>query len=75
MTPLSSITWAWRTCLTQAVAALRDDLANDLTSGVKSLRANEQRKRAEDALQTARSELARASQLTMMASDCGFNRP
>lgn len=54
------------TCLTQAVAALRDDLANDLTSGVKSLRANEQRKRAEDALQTARSELARASQLTMM---------
>jgi signal transduction histidine kinase len=53
-------------CLTQAVAALRDELAHELTSGVKSLRASEERKRAEDALQTARAELARASQLTMM---------
>ena len=53
-------------CLTQAVVALRDDLANDLTSGVKSLRASEERRRAEDALQTARAELARASRLTMM---------
>lgn len=53
-------------CVTQAVAALREDLANDLTSGVKSLRASEERKRAEDALQTARAELARASRLTVM---------
>jgi C4-dicarboxylate-specific signal transduction histidine kinase len=53
-------------CVTQAVAALRKDLANDLTSGVKSLRASEERKRAEEALQTARAELARASRLTLM---------
>jgi signal transduction histidine kinase len=53
-------------CLTQAVAALRGYLANDLTSGVKSLRASEERRRAEDALQTARAELARASRLTVM---------
>ena len=53
-------------CVTQAIAALREDLANDLTSGVKSLRASEERKRAEDALQTARAELARASRLTVM---------
>jgi C4-dicarboxylate-specific signal transduction histidine kinase len=54
-------------CLTHAVAALRGHLAEDLTSGVKSLRASEQRKRAEEALQKAQTELASASRLTMMA--------
>jgi C4-dicarboxylate-specific signal transduction histidine kinase len=54
-------------CLTHAVAALRGHLAEDLTSGVKSLRASEQRKRAEEALQKAQAELASASRLTMMA--------
>src|SRR5580693_736662 len=53
-------------CLTHAVAALRGHLAEDLTSGVKSLRASEQRKRAEEALQKAQAELASASRLTMM---------
>jgi C4-dicarboxylate-specific signal transduction histidine kinase len=53
-------------CLTHAVAALRGHLAEDLTSGVKSLRASEQRKRAEDALQATRVELARASRMTSM---------
>ena len=48
-------------------AALRGHLAEDLTSGVKSLRASEQRKRAEEALQKAQAELASASRLTMMA--------
>jgi C4-dicarboxylate-specific signal transduction histidine kinase len=54
-------------CLTHAVAALRGHLAEDLTSGVKSLRASEERKRAEEALQKAQAELASASRLTMMA--------
>jgi C4-dicarboxylate-specific signal transduction histidine kinase len=54
-------------CLTHAVAAFRGHLAEDLTSGVKSLRASEQRKRAEEALQKAQAELASASRLTMMA--------
>jgi signal transduction histidine kinase len=54
-------------CLTHAVAALRGHLAEDLTSGVKSLRAGEQRKRAEEALQQAQAELASASRLTMTA--------
>ena len=54
-------------CLTHAVAAFRGHLAEDLTSGVKSLRASEQRKRAEEALQKAQTELASASRLTMMA--------
>jgi C4-dicarboxylate-specific signal transduction histidine kinase len=54
-------------CLTHAVAAFRGHLAEDLTSGVKSLRASEQRKRAEEALQRAQAELASASRLTMMA--------
>jgi C4-dicarboxylate-specific signal transduction histidine kinase len=54
-------------CLTHAVAALRGHLAEDLTSGVKSLRASEQRKRAEEALQKAQAELASASRLSMMA--------
>jgi C4-dicarboxylate-specific signal transduction histidine kinase len=54
-------------CLTHAVAALRGDLAEDLTSGVKSLRASELRKRAEEALEKAQAELASASRLTMMA--------
>jgi C4-dicarboxylate-specific signal transduction histidine kinase len=54
-------------CLTHAVAAFRGHLAEDLTSGVKSLRASAQRKRAEEALQKAQVELASASRLTMMA--------
>jgi C4-dicarboxylate-specific signal transduction histidine kinase len=53
-------------CLTHAIAALRGHLAEDLSSGVKSLRASEQRKRAEDALQKAQAELASASRLAMM---------
>jgi C4-dicarboxylate-specific signal transduction histidine kinase len=53
--------------LTHAVAAFRGHLAEDLSSGVKSLRASEQRKRAEEALQKAQVELASASRLTMMA--------
>lgn len=54
-------------CLTQAVAAFRGHLAEDLTSGMKWLRASEQRKRAEEALQKAQEELASASRLTTMA--------
>jgi signal transduction histidine kinase len=54
-------------CLTHAIAAFRGHLADDLSSGVKSLRVSEQRKRAEEALQRARAELATASWLTMMA--------
>ena len=54
-------------CLTHAVAALRGHLAEDLTSGMKSLRSGEQRKRAEEALQKAQAELANASRLTMVA--------
>jgi signal transduction histidine kinase len=54
-------------CLTHAVAALRGHLAEDLTSGMKSLRSGELRKRAEEALQKAQAELANASRLTMMA--------
>jgi signal transduction histidine kinase len=53
-------------CLTHAIAALRGHLAVDLTSGVKSLRASEQRKRAEETLQATRAELARASRMTSM---------
>jgi signal transduction histidine kinase len=53
-------------CLTHAVAALRGHLAEDLTSGVKSLRASQQRKLAEDALQATRAELARASRMTSL---------
>jgi signal transduction histidine kinase len=54
-------------CLTHAIRAFRGHLAEDLTSGVKSLRASERRKRAEEALQKAQAELASASRLTMMA--------
>lgn len=54
-------------CLTHAVAAFRGHLAEDLTSGMKALRAGEQRKRAEEALLRAQAELANASRLTMMA--------
>jgi signal transduction histidine kinase len=54
-------------CLTHAVAAFRSHLAEDLMAGVKSLRAGDQRKRAEEALQKAQAELASASRLTMMA--------
>jgi C4-dicarboxylate-specific signal transduction histidine kinase len=54
-------------CLTHAVAALRGQLAEDLTSGMRSLRASEQRRRAEEALQKAQAELASASRLSTMA--------
>ena len=53
-------------CLTHAIAALRGHLAEDLTSGVKSLRASEQRKRAEDALRATRAELDHASRMASM---------
>jgi signal transduction histidine kinase len=53
-------------CLTHAIAALRGHLAADLTSGVKSLRASEQRKRAEDTLRATRAELDRASRMASM---------
>lgn len=55
------------TCVTHAIAAFRGHLAEDLTSGVKALRAGEQRRRAEEALQKAQAELASVSRLTMMA--------
>ncbi len=66
MTELSITMPASASCLTHAVAALRGHLAGDLTSGVKSLRASQQRKRAEDALQATRAELARASRMTSL---------
>jgi C4-dicarboxylate-specific signal transduction histidine kinase len=53
-------------CLTHAIAALRGHLAEGLTSGVKSLRANEQRKRAEDTLRATRAELDRASRMASL---------
>jgi signal transduction histidine kinase len=52
--------------LTHAITALRGHLAEDLTSGVKSLRASEQRKRAEDALRATRAELDRASRMASL---------
>src|SRR5882724_757396 len=54
------------TCVTYAVTALRGHLAADLTSGVTALRASEERKRAQDALQAALAELARATRFTAM---------
>jgi signal transduction histidine kinase len=54
------------TSVTYAVTALRGHLAEDLTSGVTALRASEERKRAQDALQAAQAELARATRFTAM---------
>jgi len=55
------------TSVTYAVMALRGHLAEDLTSGVMALRASEERKRAQDALQAAQADLARATKFTAMA--------
>src|SRR6266568_7712784 len=54
------------TSVTYAVMALRGHLAEDLTSGVMALRASEERKRAQDALQAAQAELARGTRFTAM---------
>ncbi|TMA87633.1 MAG: GAF domain-containing protein [Deltaproteobacteria bacterium] len=54
------------TSVTYAVTALRGHLAEDLTSGVRALRASEERKRAQDALQAAQAELARGTRFTAM---------
>jgi C4-dicarboxylate-specific signal transduction histidine kinase len=53
--------------LTHTVAGQRRDFAEGLTSGVKSLRAGTERRRAEEALQAAQVELAGASRLTRVA--------
>jgi signal transduction histidine kinase len=50
------------TCLTLALTVLRGDLAGELTHDVAALRGAQERKRAEDALRTARVELARVMQ-------------
>src|SRR5438445_5973001 len=49
-----------------AVTALRGHLAEDLASGVTALRARAERKRAEEALQQAREELARVTRVTTL---------
>ncbi|PYQ03017.1 MAG: hypothetical protein DMF83_22260 [Acidobacteria bacterium] len=49
-----------------AVTALRGHLAEDLTSGVTALRARAERKRAEEALQQAREELAHVTRVTTL---------
>lgn len=54
------------TSVTYAVTALRGHLAEDLTYGVMALRASEERKRAQDVLQAAQAELARATSFTAM---------
>src|SRR5207237_10388579 len=51
------------TCVTRAVMALRGHLADDLTSGVSALRASEERKRAQEALQQAHAELAHVTRV------------
>ena len=67
MTELSITMPTWRRASHMRSRHCAAHLAEDLTSGVKSLRASEQRKRAEEALQKAQAELASASRLTMMA--------
>jgi signal transduction histidine kinase len=54
------------TCLTFAVAGLRRALAEGLTSGVAALRANQDRKQAQDRLRTMREELTRFKRLLEM---------
>jgi signal transduction histidine kinase len=54
------------TCLTQALVALRGDLAGDLAYDVTTLRAIQERKRSEEALRTARADLARVTQMMAM---------
>jgi signal transduction histidine kinase len=54
------------TCLTLAVTMLRGNLAGGLSYDVTALRAAEERKRAADALRSARIELARVMQMTAM---------
>ena len=50
-------------CLTRAVVALRGHLADDLTSGVTTLRASEERRRAQEALHQAQAELAHVTRV------------
>jgi signal transduction histidine kinase len=54
------------TCLTFATAALRRALTEGLTSGIASLRADEERKRARDNLRTMQAELGRATRAAEM---------
>src|SRR2546425_2962514 len=54
------------TSVAYAVTALRGHLAEDLASGVTALRARTERKRAEEALQQAREELAHVTRVTTM---------
>jgi signal transduction histidine kinase len=54
------------TSVAYAVTALRGHLADDLASGVTALRARAERKRAEEALQRAREELAHVTRVTTL---------
>ncbi len=54
------------TSLAYAVTALRGHLAEDLASGVTALRARTERKRAEEALNQAREELARVTRVSTL---------
>src|SRR3989449_770910 len=54
------------TSVAYAVTALRGHLAEDLASGVTALRARAERKRAEEALQQAREELAHVTRVTTL---------
>jgi len=53
-------------CISQAVTALRADLAGDLAHDVMALRTAEERRRSEDALRKARTDLDRVMQMTAM---------
>jgi C4-dicarboxylate-specific signal transduction histidine kinase len=54
---------ALATAVTRAVMALRGHLADDLTSGVTALRASEERRRAQEALHQAQTELAHVTRV------------
>src|SRR5712691_7946659 len=54
------------TSVAHAVTALRGHLAEDLAYGVTALRARAERKRAEEALQQAREELAHVTRVTTL---------
>src|SRR2546427_2828157 len=56
------------TSVAYAVTALRGHLAEDLASGVTALRARTERKRAEEALNQAREELARVTRVTALGA-------